>query len=378
MRLTKALYIIVLLSIILMGAAVPTLAQEESSEIVIEIESARRESDPGTTTTLARQDVPEDMVGLTCRVTAVAQNNSSVHPGSNITIHTNGDSVSLSDVERESGATTPSEGTVRLGERVTVDFINGDRVTSFGGQIIVSDCERDEDDGGDNGDDDEEDDEPEWHGTGVCVYPSNPGIPEGIHSGTWETGGVLGGGGSYIEVQPHQIVFFFAEGHFNGGDGTNITMDTGHVFFIGVGFCYPVETAQESVEETEHVCIDCPPAQCLLTPGHYVQVHQHWVGLSEAGNAVVFATAEEAAASGLTFAGMECGLCSQYLVNTTDQTVYVAMGSNQYDIAVAINLAEGSPATNYLDRHWRQAGAALMRFRANFGVAQEYSYVEFS
>ncbi|MEP7166828.1 MAG: hypothetical protein ABI758_02515 [Candidatus Woesebacteria bacterium] len=136
--------------------------------------------------------------------------------------------------------------------------------------------------------------------------------------------------------------------------------------------CTPHPEMENS--DTTSPCPTCPPAVCLLTPGHFVAVHNQWVGLTADKTPLVFVTKAQAVASGLKDAGSECGLCATWLINKTDQTVFITEGSTAYDIAVAINLAEGSPATHYLNRHMKAALIALQNWRQAAKMSEWYSY----
>lgn len=135
--------LVLLVAIFFAATSAPAMAQGETGDIVINIASEARESIPGTITVIARQNVPDGMVGLNCRVVALAENNSSIHRGSNITVRTDGDEVTLLDVERESGVTTTGARNITLGNQVVVEFSSTSRVTSFGGSIIIS-CDQSE------------------------------------------------------------------------------------------------------------------------------------------------------------------------------------------------------------------------------------------
>jgi hypothetical protein len=90
---------------------------------------------------LASQAVDPADQGLSCDVTVLATNQSSVHPGNNLVISSNGSSVIAADVERESNAVTETAGTLVLGPTVTVELFLGlpDHVFSAG--LVVSiDC----------------------------------------------------------------------------------------------------------------------------------------------------------------------------------------------------------------------------------------------
>lgn len=119
-------------------------------------------------------------------------------------------------------------------------------------------------------------------------------------------------------------------------------------------------------------CPDCPPAVCLLQPGSFVKVANQYVGLTADNNPLVFATENEAVGSGLSEAGYECGLCAEHLVR--GDTVFITTGSTVYDIAVALNIAEGSPFTHYGFRHMEEAQNALRAWREAGKVDGWYSF----
>lgn len=128
--------------------------------------------------------------------------------------------------------------------------------------------------------------------------------------------------------------------------------------------------------KAEPPCPTCPDRfECNLEPGKYVQVHNHWVGLSVKNVPTVFATEQDAKNSGLASNGSECGLCAKWLVNMENQTVFITEGATPYDIALALNLAEGSPVPNYLNRHMAAALIALRNWKVAGGKADGwYSY----
>lgn len=124
--------------------------------------------------------------------------------------------------------------------------------------------------------------------------------------------------------------------------------------------CEPQAQVVEPTATPEAPCPDCPPAQCLLQPGNFVQVANQYVGLTTDSNPLVFTNEDEAINSGLVRAGYECGLCAEHLVR--EGTVFITTGSTAYDIAVALNLAEGSPFPNYGNRHMAAAQHALQEW----------------
>jgi len=93
----------------------------------------------GSTHSLATVDVPEGLVGRSCLVESVADNNSSVHLNNNFIVSSGGGSVTLPNVERGSGAVTRSTDELTLGETVNVslflgnDDANGDKGIFSGG-----------------------------------------------------------------------------------------------------------------------------------------------------------------------------------------------------------------------------------------------------
>lgn len=145
----------------------------------------------------------------------------------------------------------------------------------------------------------------------------------------------------------------------------------------GQNNCYrlePQRTAQP--QTTDVVCESCPPAQCLLRVGTYVFANGDIIGLPGISEPVIFSSAEEAEDAGLTFAGVECSLCTNDLVDLHNGLVFVHSSSTAEDIARAINIGEGSPTVNYLDRHLEAGRRAIARFRESGFVPAEYSLAE--
>ncbi|MGI9528825.1 MAG: DUF7617 domain-containing protein [Acidimicrobiia bacterium] len=91
----------------------------------------------GSYTVLADVETPEDLVGSSCVSIAVAGNQESVHPNNDLIIETGDTTVTLKDVEREPGVSTPAAGEVTLGERVKVTLHMGADEVFSGGIVIV-------------------------------------------------------------------------------------------------------------------------------------------------------------------------------------------------------------------------------------------------
>ncbi|HDH02677.1 MAG TPA: LPXTG cell wall anchor domain-containing protein [Actinobacteria bacterium] len=92
--------------------------------------------------------VPDDLIGAACVVSGSSINPDSVHLGNNLWIRSNGDAVTLFDVEREGGFVGTASGTLILGSTiwVEVEFGDGDvlagmrRQTFSGGIVVTIDC----------------------------------------------------------------------------------------------------------------------------------------------------------------------------------------------------------------------------------------------
>jgi len=89
---------------------------------------------------LATKDVSQ-YSGLSCTVSAIAKNQSSVHLGNDIVVSSdNSDSVTLEDVEREAGVSTNAEEELILGNLVTVTLNMGPDNSFSAGMEVSLDC----------------------------------------------------------------------------------------------------------------------------------------------------------------------------------------------------------------------------------------------
>lgn len=111
-------------------------ALAQDPDIVIPIDTVVRVSG-----VLVTQPVPAELQGATCEVTAIAENNSSVHPDSNLIVTSGAASVTLFDVEREAGAVTTAAGQLTLGEDVTVAVEVGPDGVFSGGIMVHITCQ---------------------------------------------------------------------------------------------------------------------------------------------------------------------------------------------------------------------------------------------
>lgn len=108
-----------------------------SQEVAIEIpfETVIR-AEPGSVHLLATAPVPPELQGVTCPVAAVAENESSVHPGNNLIVATDGDSIVLEDVERAAGAITVAEEELTFGSTITVTLVLGEHGVFSAGMVV--------------------------------------------------------------------------------------------------------------------------------------------------------------------------------------------------------------------------------------------------
>lgn len=133
-----------MLSVLLFSGLATTVFAQDLPSIEIPINTVIREP-AGTIVSLASENVPQDYLGFICTANAVAENQSSVHPGNELIVSSNGTSITMKDVERAPGVTTPATGTLELGSTVDVSLKMGQDAVFSGGMIVRLDCEQPED-----------------------------------------------------------------------------------------------------------------------------------------------------------------------------------------------------------------------------------------
>ncbi len=95
--------------------------------------------DPGSVHELASAAVDASLQGSSCTVTAVASNNESTHPNSNLTVASGVSSAAILDVESSPDKVTDGDGTLVLGTQLTVSVtLGGDGVFSGGVEVTVT------------------------------------------------------------------------------------------------------------------------------------------------------------------------------------------------------------------------------------------------
>ena len=92
----------------------------------------------GTVVRLATYNVPEHLQGRQCPGAWVDQNNSSIHPGNDIVVSTNGQAFRVENVENQPGELRVEVGTVTLGPTITVDLEMGpDEIFSATAMVVI-------------------------------------------------------------------------------------------------------------------------------------------------------------------------------------------------------------------------------------------------
>ncbi|MEX1038231.1 MAG: hypothetical protein WDZ96_05200 [Acidimicrobiia bacterium] len=110
-----------------------------SIDISIPIDTVVR-AQPGSETLLATVD-SSDFAGQECSVSATSNNQESTHPNNDLIVASDGSSVVLEDVEAVPGATVHAEGTLIMGDTVTVTLLMGPDRRFSAGITVNIDCE---------------------------------------------------------------------------------------------------------------------------------------------------------------------------------------------------------------------------------------------
>lgn len=126
--------------LLLAGFSSSIVLAQDLPTIEIPINTVIREP-AGTQVPLLTKEVPEQYIGYICTANAVAKNQSSVHPGNDLIVSSNGTSVTMKDVERASGVSTPASGTLQLGSAIDVTLSMGQDGVFSGGMTVELDCE---------------------------------------------------------------------------------------------------------------------------------------------------------------------------------------------------------------------------------------------
>jgi hypothetical protein len=130
-------WVLVVLAVASLGM---TAVGAEADDISLEVPLPTLVRAPaGTEHLLASTTVPSDLVGKRCAVTIQGTNQESVHPGNDLVIASGEDALVLPDVEAEAFGESEREGSLRLGDGLTVTLVMGsDGVFSAGMTVRVS------------------------------------------------------------------------------------------------------------------------------------------------------------------------------------------------------------------------------------------------
>jgi hypothetical protein len=97
-------------------------------------------ADTGSVTELSSMDTPGDMVGATCVLEAVGQNQESQHPGNDLVVRSGSSETRLAGVEDAPGKTTPVSDEMVLGDTITVSLVMGGDEIFSGGVTLSFTC----------------------------------------------------------------------------------------------------------------------------------------------------------------------------------------------------------------------------------------------
>lgn len=115
----------------------PGVQAQSEGMISIPLDTVVRAA-PGELVVLDEVAVPDQFVGADCRIESRAENNSSVHPGNDLIVTSDGLSVVLSDVEAAPGKVTTADGRLSLGPTARLTLRMGpDGIFSGGATALV-------------------------------------------------------------------------------------------------------------------------------------------------------------------------------------------------------------------------------------------------
>ena len=119
--------------------SLPAAAQGEPI-LELPIDTVAR-GDAGTEALLATVDIAPGDVGRTCTVVVAGENNTSIHPDTDLIVRSGQTTVVAEDVERAPGAITEAEGELVLASQVTVSVRFGPDEVFSGGLVLTLECE---------------------------------------------------------------------------------------------------------------------------------------------------------------------------------------------------------------------------------------------
>jgi LPXTG-motif cell wall-anchored protein len=131
-----------LLAVAGIGAAImaPTAALAQTEIININVAEGGIVAPPDSVHSVATYNPPADLIGATCTGFAEAENQGSVHPGTDIIISIGGDTVEMTNVEDVGGKVTNLTGTFVMADPVEVSVRIGDDGVTSGGLVVTFEC----------------------------------------------------------------------------------------------------------------------------------------------------------------------------------------------------------------------------------------------
>lgn len=133
MRRFAVLFVLMAITLV----ATPAFGQEGT--IIIEVEGVARGNE-GDVVQVAEEPVPAPLIGALCTGTVATENNSSVHPNNTLIIETGGLSAEIPNVEEDPGEVQVIDGTIVIGDTITVSMRFGPDGVTSGGFLITLIC----------------------------------------------------------------------------------------------------------------------------------------------------------------------------------------------------------------------------------------------
>ncbi len=136
---------LVLLALPLIGSINHVSATTNTDGMSISIPITTHKTGPvGSTHELSSKPIETTYKNMVCDVKATAHNQESVHPNNNLVVASGSTSVVLKDVERVGGINTTAEGTLTLGDKLTVSLVLGADGAFSGGMDVNVTCKEPE------------------------------------------------------------------------------------------------------------------------------------------------------------------------------------------------------------------------------------------
>lgn len=142
MKLLKAYIVTLFVSIALLLAILLAVSTPSAGaqDLVVPSYGVVR-GDPGSTATVGSATVPAALVGQECDLRLAGENNESIHPDNDLTVTTGSESYTFADIESVAFGAGAVDGTMVLGETVTLTLTFGPDGVTSGGYAIAYTCE---------------------------------------------------------------------------------------------------------------------------------------------------------------------------------------------------------------------------------------------